>query len=95
MTSKELKNLQKIAENSYYSRKLKEKIVIGIAGLIGVIAYNICKTKQEEKEMERIREQREKEIDEMFKIRNEGFNKVNDIFDELESRKRTEKVKED
>lgn len=37
--------------------------------------------------MEIIREQREKEINEMFKKRNEESNKVNDIFDEFENRK--------
>lgn len=91
MTNKNLKNLQKIAENSYYSRKLKERIVLAIGGVIGVIAYNIYKNKEEEKEMERLRIKREKEIDEMFKKRNEDLKLMNNVLDDLETKKELNK----
>ena len=74
--------------------KKKEKVVMGIAGLLGVIAYNIYKNKEEEKEMERYRIKREKEINEMFKNRNDEINQINDIFNDLESKKNFEKRKE-
>ena len=76
------------------TNKIKERIIVAIGGVIGVIAYNIYKNKEEEKEIERLRIEREKEIDEMFKRRNEDLKLMNNVLDDLESKKLKEKAKE-